>query len=156
VTGKRIQNEPDTDYRLAGIASSLKEYRLCYHLNQLLDADFKKLKDLIFESTDRHRSLQFSVFRSGEEEDKNQFFVFSNKNLGEFLLPEISQFDYVLRIQGRFGDDDMQNLVAGIKQLPDVMMSTIIPLKKIKSKARLVYHEEKPSHKLLSPRKIAL
>jgi hypothetical protein len=154
VTGKKIKNESAAvDYRLAGIASSLKEYKLCYHLNHLLSCDFRKLKDLVFVPTDRMRTLQFSVFKAGEEEDKNQFLVFSNKNLGEFLLPEISQFDYLLRIEGKFGEDEMKKLLEQIKQLPEVLMVTSIPLKKIKSKERLVYEEEKPSQKLLLARK---
>lgn len=154
MTGKKIKNESAAlDYRLAGIASSLKEYKLCHHLNQLLNCDFRKLRDLVFVPTDRMRSLQFSVFKAGEEEDKNQFFVFSNKNLGEYLLPEINQFDYLLRIQGKFEEDDLKNLLDQIKQLPEVVMVTSIPLKKIKSKERLVYEEEKPSQKLILPKK---
>ena len=98
---KKIKNELNTDYKLVGIASSLKEYKLCYHLNLLLQSDFRKLKDLVFEPTDRTRKVQFSVFKGGEETDRNYYIVFSNKNLDEVLLPEISNFDYILQIHGR-------------------------------------------------------
>ena len=80
---KKIINELSIDYKLVGLASSLKEYKLCYHLNNLLNCDFRKLNDQTFEPTDRSRVIQFSVFKSGEEQDKNQFIVFSNKNLNE-------------------------------------------------------------------------
>ncbi|HLP52072.1 MAG TPA: IPExxxVDY family protein [Chitinophagales bacterium] len=150
---RKIKNELSTDYILVGIASSLKEYKLCYHLNQLLACDFKKLKDLIFEPTDRTRKIQFSVFTGCDEGDRNQFIVFSNKNLDEVLLPEISNFDYILQIHGKFEEEEMKNLMEGIRAFPEVVMTAEIPLKKIKSKERLVYEEEKPVQKLISPKR---
>jgi hypothetical protein len=147
---KKITNELNTDYKLVGIASSLKEYKLCYHLNLLLNCDFKKLTDLVFEPTDRTRKIQFSVFKGCDEHDKNQFIVFSNKNLNEVLLPEISNFDYVLQLHGRFEAEDIKTLIEGIKAFPEVIMTAEIPLKKIKSKERLVYEEERVVHKLIS------
>jgi len=150
---KKIKSEIPADYKLVGVASSLKEYKLCYHLNSLLSCDFKKLNDLVFEPTDRSRKIQFSVFKAGSEEDKNQFMVFSNKNLNEVLLPEISNFDYILQIHGKLEADEIKNMMEGIKQFPEVMMTAEIPLKKIKSKERLVYEEDKPVQKLISPKR---
>lgn len=151
---KKITNELSTDYKLVGIASSLKEYKLCYHLNTFLNCDFKKMPDLIFEPTDRTRKIQFSVFKAGEEDDKNYFIVFTNKNLQDVLLPEISNFDYVLQIHGKYKGEELKNLTAAIKQFPEVMMTAEIPLKKIKSKERLVYVEEKIVQKLISPKRL--
>ncbi len=144
---KKITNDLSSDYKLVGLASSLKEYKLCYHLNSLLSCDFRKLTDQTFEPTDRSRIIQFSVFKAGHEEDKNQFIVFSNKNLNEVLLPEISNFDYVIQVQGKYTEEEMSALMNGIKQFPEVLMTAEIPLKKIKSKDRLVYREEKTIQK---------
>jgi len=150
---KKITNDLPTDYKLVGIATSLKEYKLCYHLNTFLNCDFRKLTDLIFEPTDRTRKIQFSVFKSGNEDDQNQFVVFTNKNLQDVLLPEINNFDYVLQIHGKYEEEELKNLIAGIKQFPEVIMTAEIPLKKIKSKERLVYEEEKSVQKLISPKR---
>lgn len=146
---KKITNDPDTDYRLVGIASSLKEYKVCYHLNQLLGCDFRKLEALVFEPKDRSRKTEFSVFKA-ENEDKTTFSVFTNKNLGECLLPEISNFDYIVQIRGKFTDDGMRDFMDGIRLFPQVVMCMEVPLKKIKSKERLRYEEEKEVHRLIS------
>lgn len=154
---KRIANEPDNNYILIGIASSMKEYRLCYYLNLLLDCDFRKLEDLVFESKDRTRNIQFSVFKCGEEdEDKNQFVVFTNKYLGHYLLSEVSNFDYILQIRGKYTDDELHVLMDGIKLFPDTVMIAEVPLKKIKSRERLVYREEKSAQKLLNTKRFQL
>jgi len=140
---KRIKNELHTDYRLAGMATSLKEHKFCYYLNQLLGCDFKKLDPLVFEPKDRTRKTEFSVFKAEVEDGSTGFIVFANKNMGEFLLPEVSNFDYVLQVKGKFDDKEMKELVDGIKRFPDVMMCVEVAAKKIKSRDRLVYEEKK-------------
>ena len=149
---KKITNDPDSDYRLVGIATALKEYQVCHHLNQLVGCDFRKLEALVFEPKDRTRKIEFSVFKA-EDASQNTFVVFSNKNLGEYLLPEISNFDYIVQLRGKFADDDVTTLMDGIKQFPQVVMCLEVPLKKIKSKDRLSYQEEKEVHRLISPRR---
>ena len=149
---KRITNDLDTDYKLVGIGTSLKEYKICFHLNRLTGCDFRKLPALVFEPKDRSRKTEFSVFK-GEDSSQNTFVVFTNKNLGDYLLPEISNYDYVVQIRGKFTDDDMKNLLDGIKLFPEVVMCSEVPLKKIKSKERLTYEEETEVHKLISPKR---
>ena len=149
---KKITNDPDTDYRLVGIASALKEYKVCYHLNQLLGLDFRKLEPLVFEPKDRTRKTEFSVFKA-EDVSKNTFLVFTNKNMGEYLLPEISNFDYLVQLRGKFTEDDIKAFMDGIRQFPEVVMCLEVPLKKIKSKERLAYEEEKEVQRLISPKR---
>ena len=149
---KKITNDPDTDYRLVGIASALKEYKVCYHLNQLLGLDFRKLEPLVFEPKDRTRKTEFSVFKA-EDVSKNTFLVFTNKNMGEYLLPEISNFDYLVQLRGKFTEDDIKAFMDGIRQFPEVVMCLEVPLKKIKSKERLAYEEEKETQRLISPKR---
>lgn len=151
---KKIKNELSADYLLAGIATSLKEYKLCYHLNILLDCSFKKLDDLTFEPTDRSRQAQFSVFKAGEEKDMNRFWVFANKKLSDVLLPEIANFDFIIKIEGRYDEGNFIKLIEGVKLFPEVMMVAEIPLKKIKSKERLEYREVIPVLKLMKKKLI--
>ena len=64
--------------------------------------------------------------------------------MGEFLLPEVSNFDYIVQITGKFDDKNMKTMLEGMKRIEEVVLSAEIPLRKIKSKERLVYLEEKP------------
>lgn len=150
---KRIKNELDTDYRIIGIATSLKEYTLCYHLNRLLGCDFNKLKDLMFEPTDRSRTSHFSVFKGISNDGQSAFLFFANKNNGEMLLPEAGSFDFLLQVTGRNEDDFIEGITEGIWQFPDVLLTAEIPLKKIKNNERLVYEEEKPIRKRIIPKR---
>ena len=97
---KKITNDLDTDYRLLGIASALKEYKVCHHLNQLLGCDFRKLPALVFEPKDRIRKTEFSVFKA-EDAEKNTFVVFTNKNMGEYPQKNKKQRTFELRRRKR-------------------------------------------------------
>lgn len=145
MAGKKITNELDADYRLIGVAALLKEYKFCFHLNSLLGCDFRKLKDLSFEPKDRGRTVTFSVFKAGAETDKNQYVVLANKNAGELLLPEAASFDYIVQVLGKYTDDEMKDMVDNIRLFPGVLLTSEIPIRKVKHRDRLVYEEEKPA-----------
>ena len=153
---KRIKNELDTDYVVIGIATSLREYKLCYHLNNLLECDFRKLKDITFEPTDRTRTSQFSVFKAASADNQMQYMVFANKNGGEVLLPEAASFDFLLRVDGNLEIEQVSTLVDGIRNLPDVLLTAEIPARKIKNRERLVYEEEKAPRRLITTKRFKL
>lgn len=139
---KKIVTDFETDYALVGVATPLREYKFCYHLNKLLGYDFIKQRDLVFESNDRTRDISFSVFRGESGDETNSFRVFSNKALGEFLLPEMSGYDYLIQVTGKFTDVESEQLIKGIKQIPETVLCAVIPPKKIRNHARLIYEEE--------------
>jgi hypothetical protein len=150
---KKIKSEIQNDYRLIGLSTSLREYKLCFHLNQLIGTDFRKLPNLVFESSDHLRKIGFSVFSSLDGEEKNSYIVFANKSLGEVLLSEISQFDFLIKISDSITDKELNELLDSIGQLPNVIFCTEIELKKIKNKGRLEYVEEKTTQKLMLGKK---
>lgn len=153
VAEKKIKNDLETGYRLAGVASSLKDYKFCYHLNQLLSCDFRKLKDVSFDSPDRSRHDLFGIFRAEREADEVCFTVFNNKTPGAILLPEVSNFDFIIRVDGKFPDEKMKKLIEEMLRFPEVMMSAEIPLKKIKNRDRLSYEEEKEPRPIFQKKK---
>lgn len=154
VADKKITYQLDADYRLIGLATGMKEYKLCFHLNRLLGCDFQKLPDLIFEAKDRTRSSQFSVLKAGDESSPARYFVFGNKNMGEYLLPEFSDYDYLIQVPGNPENETITAILEAIRSLPEVALAAEIPLKKAKSKDRLIYNEEKEPVKRLTRRKI--
>ena len=139
MAGKKIKNELDIDYQLIGIASSIEEYKLCHYLNNNLNCKLCKLPDLVFKSAERTTETTLSVFKAGDKESVNRFFVFTNKNKIEALLPEVSNFDYIVQIIGKYEPEEMKRFIEAIRQFPHVVMTTQIPVKKIKSKERVVY-----------------
>ncbi|MBK8660232.1 MAG: IPExxxVDY family protein [Bacteroidetes bacterium] len=151
---KKIGNEISFDFKLVGIATTLKEYRLCFYLNQIFGCDFAKLKDHCFESKDRTRKHVFSVLKGEDENLQSCFFVFSNKNYGEYLVDEASEFDYILSVKGAAEDAEIAAWCDQVKILPDVLLCRPLLLKKNNSKERLIYQEEKSVQRLAKPKRM--
>lgn len=156
VADKKITYQPDADYRLIGLATGMKEYKLCFALNRLLSCDFQKVPDLTFEAKDRTRSTQFSVLKAGDEANPARYLLFGNKNMGEYLLPEFSDYDYLLQVLGQAEDEQVAALLEAVRSLPEVALAAEIPLKKARSRDRLIYHEEKEPVKRLPRRNFKL
>lgn len=150
---KKIENELETNYRLIGIATALREYRLAFLLNGCLQCDFRKVKDLTFHSIDRTRTIHFSVLKAGDENTPLQLLLFSNKNAGDVLLPEVHGFDFILQIKGVAETEGLTRWVSNISALPEVVLCLEIPLTKIKSRERLTYEEEKTTQRLLKTKR---
>lgn len=140
---KRIKNEFEYDYRLIGIATTLKEYRLGYFLNELFSCDFRKLKDLLFESSERERNVFFGVLKAIPDDGATEYLVFSNKNGTDTLLPEAANFDYIVQITGKLPDSELADIIREIKKINQVLLCTEIPLSRLKNQQRLIYEEEK-------------
>jgi len=139
---RKIQADFNSDYILIGVASSLREYKFCFHLNQLLSISLTKQPDLFFETTDRTRQSSFSVFSTANPDLKNNYRVFANKSTGEFLLPEAASYDFLVQVLGKYSEAEAEQLVAGIKQFPGSLICAAIPPRKIKNPERLIYEEQ--------------
>ncbi|MCS6933797.1 MAG: IPExxxVDY family protein [Chitinophagales bacterium] len=142
MSARTIQNRFEDDYRLIGIATTLKEYRLAYLLNELLGCDFRKIKDIIFESAARERNVFFSVMKAEGNYGKTIYVFFANKNGTDVLLPEAGTFDYLLKLQGECSDEHIHAVCTQVQQWEEVVMCCEIPLERVKNKERLIYEEE--------------
>jgi hypothetical protein len=111
------------------------------------------LKDVVFEPVDRTRTSQFSVFKATATDGQTDYLVFANKSTGEVLLPEVGNFDFLFQVIGRNDDEFIDNCLEEIRNFPEVLLTAEIPLKKVRNKERLVYEEEKPARKLISPKR---
>lgn len=139
------KDELNYDYRLIGLATSLKEYQLCHYLNVILEADFVRLNNLKLESNERVRVPEFSVYRSVTENHREPLFVFGNKSKGDILVPELPRLDFLLQINGEPAERDVKQWVQDIQALSKVLLVFEVPLKKVKNKERLIYQEKEES-----------
>lgn len=147
------KEEISYEYRLIGLATALKEYRLCHYLNTILEADFVRLDNHELDTGERSRKPAFSVYRSVTENHREPLFVFGNKNKGDILLPELPGFDFLLQLQGTPLDNDVKAWVQAIQSLSQIMLVYEVPLKKVKNKDRLIYQEKTETVRYQMPRK---
>lgn len=100
--------EHDYDFKLFGLVSSSKEYKLAWHINKFLNIKLVKQPDLVYDFINKGK-LVISQYLYRTEH--STFRLLRNKSvmLGAikkpYLLPEIKDFDYVIQISGIMADE---------------------------------------------------
>ena len=144
MTDRKITSEPDKNFKLIGIASAERDYRICYLLTEMLGWEITRLPNHEIELRERTAKLSVSTFKAEQSLTGSVFYLFANKVNGELLLPEGGSFDYLLKTEGSF--KGIKDILKKIKQIETVLTASEIPVKALKNWDRLAYEEpiEKP------------
>lgn len=152
----KLKVDYNLNYSLIAIRSELEDYRFAYFLNKSHFFIFQRIKkDIcciintkkIYFSTFKHINSELkrtsflignkSSYKSEDVETKN---LFSNNLImnTSFLLPELKEFDYFLKLNGLWRQSEKENLKQYLQELSYIESATEIDLKKIKSINNLV------------------
>lgn len=130
------------DFELIGIVSSSKEYKLAWHLNQLSIFHLVKENDIKIEFAD---SLQIRISNLIEETDFRKVHLLKNKlvsstaTFNQYLLPELQQFDYLLKINSQTDENWADGLLLRLKDIPVIDYTLKVDINKIKLKDNLLF-----------------
>jgi hypothetical protein len=128
---KKLEEENDSDKaQLIGISSLLNDYRLCFFLNEFLNADFIQVKPIEIIPKGKTAAVSFRTFKWSSEYSGLELFLFNNQSGNEVLLPEISKMNFVLKITGSY---DVKQLLEHLKQIAEISTAVLLPPIKIKS-----------------------
>jgi hypothetical protein len=128
---KKLDEENDSERsQLIGISSLLNDYRLCFFLNEFLNADFIQVKPIEIIPKGKRSAAAFRTFKWSAEYSGLELFLFNNQAGNDFLLPEISKINFVLKVTGSY---DVKPLIAHLKEIPEISTAVLLPPVKIKS-----------------------
>mgnify|MGYP001443913628 FL=1 len=154
---EKLHIKYDLNYILIAIRSQIEDYRLAYFLNKssffLLQRMSKDLSYLINDKT-----VYFSSFHDINQDLKREVFLIKNKTtyrsnlttqLGlfsdsditntVFLIPELKDFDYFIKLVGIWKNSEILNLKNFITDIQVVESSVNIDLNQVKSSNNLVF-----------------
>ena len=125
--------------RILGIASTLKNYQLCFHIEKQLQVDFRTSQDLQIPFEKNKRSYSFTVYEFLQPAIATEHFLYTNKNDGEALLPELQHLDYIWLIKGVYfnSDEPFKELQQNLRLIPGIQLVTEVSHEKIKSRDNL-------------------
>ncbi len=130
------------DFDLIGIVSSMKEYKLGWHLNEMEIFHLVKQDDVKIEFAEQ------KIIRISNLADESEFrsvHLLRNKlfNLGsagvQYLVPELQQFDYLIKLKNTLEDNWSSFLLSKMKECAAIDYAVIIDLEKVKSKENLIF-----------------
>ncbi|APD06628.1 hypothetical protein UJ101_01100 [Flavobacteriaceae bacterium UJ101] len=144
--------EDEVDFEVIGVRSVLPEYKLAYHLNQCLGVKLVRWEndlDLVV----KDKAVNFATYQYFDEEDQKEFCLLKNNTLNKvvekeatlfeenikeeksFLIPELSEFDFILKVYGYNTDE----LVNKIKKITNIQIIKTMEVSNIKSIHHLIF-----------------
>lgn len=123
---------------LLGIVAPVKDYLLCWNLNQILGFNFRINTDLEIQLTKRKRTYFFSVYEYLVPSVALTHYLYNNQFDGEYLLPEFKHLDFMWLIKGDFDNGELPPLIQSIKSLPGVQLVVEMTNEQIKNKQHLI------------------
>lgn len=130
------------DFELFGLVCNKKEYKLAWHLNQALGISLIKQEDIKIEYAD-NTSILISNYLF--ETDYLFFELLQNRLLGsgnlknQLLMPELKQFDYLLKFRDQTDEITSENVSAIIKDIPIIEYAMRLKFDVLKSKENLLH-----------------
>lgn len=141
----RIDNEAMVEEffentRLLGIVASIEQYRFCWHLNQLLNFDFRIKNSMEIRLNKKARSYFFSIYQYGERSGTIKHYLYNNEDDGEYLLPEFKHLDFLwLMKDDMMREEELKVFMNLIKTIPPVQLVVELTPEKIKNKQHLIF-----------------
>jgi len=123
---------------LWGLVAQVKEYQLCWHLNKVMGFGLKRSEDVEIINRKKNKTSVFSFYRFESDLDKWLVYVVSNKHLGEYLVPEVRQTDFLLMIRGEVSKQEEEALFQKLKSIPIMQMVVKLDYDRLKSKDNLI------------------
>ncbi len=123
------------EFILVGLSCRQKDYRLAWSLNKEMNWSFERVDDL--EIRNKSGNSFHSRFVFHHAEDMVLYSLLSNRADEKFILPEWSQFDYLLKIEeGSFNLNDA--FYKGLRKSPFVLAAYEIREETVRSKNNLI------------------
>ena len=126
--------------RLLGIVAPIEQYRFCWHLNQLLNFDFRINNKIEIQLNKKDRKYFFSIYQYGEQSGTIKHYLYNNEDDGEYLLPEFKHLDFLwLMKDDIMKDEEVAMFINSIKTINSVQMVVELTNEKIRNKQHLVF-----------------
>jgi len=137
---KNLADDFFEDTRLLGIMAPIKDYQLCWHLNNLMRMDFRNNNDIEIQLSKKERNYFFAVYEFSEPTGSLSHYLYNNRFDGEYLLPEFKHLDFLWLMKGDVVDENtLQQTINDIKAISGVQLVIELTNQKIRNKEHLVF-----------------
>lgn len=135
------------NFDIWGINSSMEDYRLCLHINEFLNWQLKRVHDVEIFVNDAKNIKYFSAYKYNNDIDLYTVELIQNKKLGNILIPELKNIDYLFLFNGEDDYFDKDAFINSLLNSPGVQSIFPIDVNLLKSRHNLLTrHFNEPSN----------
>lgn len=147
----KLDIEYNFDFEVIGLVSSLAPYQLVWKLNQLLNIDIVKNKDIVLDFKKKDVIISNYLF----EEEYSYIRILKNKSnensvvvnptslfdvgQNEYFLPELKKYDFIIQLQGSINNQYSDVIIDKLNQIDKIQLVTPIDFDDISDKDNLIF-----------------
>lgn len=130
----RLSSEGAFDYCITGIASQLKDYRLCLFINQALGLKLIRKGEIPVNSFRSHAIQYFPFYAHYDDVYRLNWYLIPNKNhLNQVMLADLKMLDFFLISEGLPAHLEIEFFISILKEINHVQMAQEMDLSQSKS-----------------------
>lgn len=118
--------EFETDFKLIGIASHENDYRLSWAINKALSFELAKINDLAIKHPKHKTEVNYSMYNYNDDVEYINYHLISNKSEKGFLLPEMKNIDFLIKVSGNPEIDFLNDLITKLKKVDIIITAFLI------------------------------
>lgn len=157
MSSEKLSSHYDVNYILIAIRAQIEDYQFAYFLNKSPFFLFQRMEEDVSYVID-NSSIYFSSFYDSNEDLKRTSFLLKNRALHNseininnglfatgpidsvvFLVPELREFDYFIKLVGIWKNDEISTLRMLLKNMKMVESEISVNLNKLKSINNLIF-----------------
>jgi hypothetical protein len=128
------------DTRLLGVMVTMRNYRFCWFLNNVLGYNFRLNPDIEIFLQKKGRQYFFPVYQHSVYGTDMNHYIYHNQYDGEYLLSEFRYMDFLWLIKGdSITDKQCDELIQSVKNIAGVQLIAELTNEQIKNKGNLVF-----------------
>lgn len=115
MTKEKLTYHFSFNYKIIAISTPLKDYKVSFYLNELLDLKLKKIANLTIDNKAKESAQTFELQYFMAEEEAIAYYLIHNKNLGLHFLPSLKQFDFLLILKTENEINNQDEIITKLK-----------------------------------------
>ena len=129
----------DFCFLLIGISSHENDYRVSWAMNNSLGISLRQTEKLDIYNPRINLNQVFSLYYYNDRETLLQYYLISNRCDNGFLLEEMPNIDYVIKISGEVGKNFSTQLINKLKKITIITTAFMIDPSTLKSRKKLLF-----------------
>ncbi|HOZ30878.1 MAG TPA: IPExxxVDY family protein [Bacteroidales bacterium] len=136
---KKLKYTPEFNFALVGISSSDDDYKLSWHLSEVLLKEFVRCDDLEIRDSRFSEFLFFSIYEIVDHIENENIRIVSNKAKGGFLIDELKNIDYFILIYDYENLGFIDDLINKLKAINSISAVFRLNPGNLKSREKLLF-----------------
>jgi hypothetical protein len=129
----KLSVELSHDYSIIGIATQLKDYKLCLFLNKVLGIKLVRTVDIPVRAGESETPVSFPFYRYYDAANRINWYLLSNRNHNhQLILAGLKQLNFFLLNDGIPPFMDIKTFISSINKISNVQLAQDINIEKFK------------------------